>query len=102
MRSMMLSLVLAFGALGLSLATPTQGRADEPRGPATNADTVRVARWRGGAYWGGRGFYPGYGYGYNRGFYRYGYGGYYAPYRRYYYGGGYPWGYGYYAPGYFW
>jgi hypothetical protein len=117
MRSVVLSLVLALGTLGLSLATPTQVKADEPRGPAYTSDTIPVARyWRGGAYWRGRAFYPGYGYGFYRGYYPYGYR-YYAPYRSYYYyprfygGGYYPFGWGtgyspyyhnYYWPGYFW
>ena len=102
MRSVMLSLILGLGALGLSLGAPTQVKADDYRGPAFTSSTVPVAyhwggrsHWRGG-YWGYRGFYPGWG-GYGRyggyGYYPYGgYGGFYSPR---YYGGYYPGGYGY-------
>jgi|GEM_PF-4285812 hypothetical protein len=112
MRSVLWSLVLAAGALGLTLATPVQAQAqkDELVGSAiTNGDVLPVAHhWHGG--WYGRGFYPG-GYGFYRGYYPgfyyrgyYPYGGFY---RHYYYGGwGYPyyrgyWGWPYYG-GYYW
>ncbi len=111
MRSLVLSVVLGLGALGLSLAAPTQVRADQYRGPAYTSTTVPVARfWRGGShFWRGRYFYPGWG-GYYRGFYPYGgFGGYRSFYYTPYYGGYSPWGYspyynyGYYhSPGYFW
>ncbi|HTU19708.1 MAG TPA: hypothetical protein VMG10_16725 [Gemmataceae bacterium] len=111
---------LALGALGLSLGTPAQTRADELAGPAYTGNTIPVAHHgRGGAYWGGRSFYPGYNYGYYGGYYPYG--GYrnYTPYRGNYYSprlygrGYYPYGrgygyspynynYNYFAPGYFW
>jgi hypothetical protein len=110
MRSGLLSLALAAGALGLTLATPGQTRADELVGPAiTNGNTIPV-HWHGG--WYGRGFYPGYGGGYYRGYYPgvyrgyYPYGGYGGFNRRYYYGG---WGSPYYGgfggwpySGYYW
>jgi hypothetical protein len=105
MRSLVLSLVLGLGALGLTLATPTHVRADEFRGPAFMRGYAPVAYyWRGGTHWRGRSHYvyPRYGYGFNRGYYPYGgygayglsggYGGYYP---RFYGGGGYPWGGGY-------
>src|SRR5690242_2419692 len=113
MRSIVLSVVLTVGALGVSLATPTQVRADELRGPAFSSGYTPVAHhWRGYTHWRGRAYYPGYGYGYSRGYYPYsGYGVYggvypygayggYGSYNRYYYpriyGGRYsPWGYGY-------
>lgn len=128
MRSFVLSLGFALGALGASLAAASQARADEYRGPAAGSATLPVAQhWRGGRYGGGRAFYPGYGYGYSRGYYpsggygRYGaypygaYGGY-GIYNRSYYPGAYnqgyyPWGnrYGiggysnyYLRPGFFW
>lgn len=101
MRSMLLSVALAVGALGLMPAKPAQARPDELVGPSiTNENTMPVA------YWGGRGFYRGYypgfygGYrpygGFYRGYYPYG-GGLYRGYggfnRRFYYGGGmYPYG----------
>lgn len=103
MRSMLLSVALAVGALGLMPAKPAQARPDELVGPAiTNGNTMPVA------YWGGRGFYRGYYPGFYgggfyrpygnfyRGYYPYG-GGFYRPYgnfyRRGYYGGGlYPYG----------
>jgi hypothetical protein len=98
MRSLLMSAVLALGAFGFSMVTPTQARADDFRSAAamTSATTV-PAHWHHG-YWGGRAFYPGWGYGgfyrgYYPGFYRgyYPYGG---VYRNYYYGGGfYPYGY---------
>lgn len=97
MRSLLLSTVLALGALGLSLGTPTQAKAAEHHGPALTSDTTQVAWWGRRAYW-GRGFYPGYRF----------YGGYY-PYRWYggwggYYGGFYgrPWGYGWGYYPYYW
>jgi hypothetical protein len=110
MRSAILSLVMGLGALGLGLATPTQVRADDNRGPAytSNADT-QLVRWHGGWGW-GRSYYPGWG-GYYRGYYPYGgwYGGSRSYYYPRYYGGYYPWGYGvrpyssfYYRPGFFW
>jgi hypothetical protein len=115
MRSAILSLIVGLGVLGFSLATPTQAKADEYRGPAytSNADT-QLVHWRGGWGWGGyRSYYPGWG-GYYRGYYPYGgwYGGYRSYYYPRYYGGYYPWGYGYgvpyssyyyyYSPGYYW
>ncbi len=100
MRSLLMSAVLALGAFGLSMATPTQARADDFRGVSalTSAATVPAQRWARG-YWGGRAFYPGWGYGgVYRGYYPGFYGGYYpygGIYRNYYYGGGfYPYGYG--------
>jgi hypothetical protein len=125
MRSMILSLILGLGAIGLSLGAPTQVKADDYRGPAFTSSTVPVAyHWRGrshyrgfypgyGGYYGRyRGFYPGYGgYGLYRGYGYYPYGGYGGFYGRRFYGGYYPWGYGYgygpyssfyYSPGYFW
>jgi hypothetical protein len=109
MRSMFLSLIVGLSALGFSLATPTQAKAQDHRGPAytSNSDTQLVG-WYGrrGWGWGGYGgFYRGYGYPY---------GGWYGGYRSYYpryYGGYYPWGYGYgvspyynyyYSPGFYW
>jgi hypothetical protein len=91
------------------MATPTQARADDFRSASalTSAATVPARHWHGG-YWGGRGFYPGWGYGgyyrgfypgFNRGYYPYG------AYRNYYYGGGYnPYRYGGwpYGGGYYW
>ncbi|HEY7153092.1 MAG TPA: hypothetical protein VH575_03935 [Gemmataceae bacterium] len=102
MRSMILSLMLGLGVLGFSLASPTQAKAQEPRGPAYtgNGDT-QLVRWYGRRGWG----WGGYGYPY---------GGWYGRSRSYYYpryyGGYYPWGYGYgvrpyynyYGPGYYW
>ena len=112
MRSAILSLVLGLGTLGLTLATPTQVKAEGPHGSAftANSDT-QLVRWHGGWGWGGyRSYYPGWG-GY-RGYYPYGgwgWGGrsYYYPS---YYGGYSPWGYGYgrpyssyyYSPGFYW
>jgi len=103
MRSLLMSAVLALGAFGLSMATPTQARADDFRGVSalTSATTVPARHWYGG-YWGGRAFYPGGGYrgyypGFNRGFYPGGvYGGYYpyGGYNTYYYGGYGAWPYG--------
>jgi hypothetical protein len=103
MRSLLLTLVLGLGALGLSLAAPNQARANDFRNPAIYSGTTPVAyHWRGGTHW--RGFYRGWG-GYYGGYYPYGYGyyrgyrsyypGYYRGYRSYYpgfYGGSYPWG----------
>lgn len=124
MRSFVFSLGLALGALGLSLAAPTQVRAEEFRGHAFGrAYRPAANHWRGDRDWrGGRAFYPRYGY--NRGFYPYsGYGalpygvyGGYGTYNRYYnpgvYGRGYynrghrygvrPYGNFYYTPGLFW
>jgi hypothetical protein len=109
MRSMILSLMLGLGVLGFSLATPTQAKADDHRGPAfaSNSDT-QLVHWRGGWGWGGygRSYYPGWGgYGYYRGF-GYPYGGWSGGYYPRYYGGYYPWGYGarsyYYRPGFWW
>lgn len=100
MRSLLLTLVVGLGALGLSLAAPTQARANDFRGPAIYSGTTPVAQfWRGRSHW--RGFYPGWG-GYYGGYYPYG-SGFYRGYRSYYpgyYGGYYPWGGygGYYAP----
>jgi len=121
MRSAILSLVLGLGALGLTLAAPTQVKAEDHQGPAytANSDT-QLVHWRGG--WGyGRSYYPGWGGyyggyggwgGYGRayggfGYYPYGgYGGYSSYYYPRYYGG---YGYGYspyssfyYRPGFFW
>jgi hypothetical protein len=109
MRSFVLSAILGLGTLGLSLASPSQVRAQDFGNPAYTSGTTTVA-WR-GPYGYGRGRYygPRYGYGYNRGYNPYGYGGY----RSYYYPPAYgayrPWGYGYgagygayYGYGYFW
>jgi len=115
MRSAILSLVLGLGTLGLTLATPTQVKAQDHHGSAftANSDT-QLVRWHGG--WGyGRSYYPGWGghgrYGYYGG---YPYGGWYGGSRSYYYpryyGGYSPWGYGYgwpyssyyYSPGFYW
>ena len=99
MRSLLLTLVLGLGALGISLAAPNQVRANDFRSPAIYSSTTPVAyHWRGYTHW--RGFYPGWGA--YRGYYPYGYG-YYGGYRSYYpgfYRGYYPWGGygGYYAP----
>ena len=95
MRSLLLSLILGLGTLGLSLGTPTQARAaDHPNVAAAN-DTTQVAWHRWG--WG----YPGYR-GFYRGYHPYGwYGGYYPRY----YGGFYPGyygGWGFYGPRYIW
>jgi hypothetical protein len=58
MRSLLLTLVLGLGALGLSLATPNQVRANDFRSPAIYSGSTPVAYyWRGGTRW--RGFYPG-------------------------------------------
>lgn len=100
MRSLLLTLVLGLGALGLSLAAPNQVRAGDFRSPAIYSGATPVAHhWRGTPW---RGFYPGWGV--YRGYYPYGYG-YYGGYRSYYpgfYGGYNPWGWGgyggYYAP----
>jgi len=96
MRSVMLSLILGLGTMGLSLAAPTAAKADDSRGAAVTSDTVPVAyHWRGG-YWGNRGFYRGYGgYGLYGGYGYYPYGGYGGFYSPRYYGGYYPRGYGY-------
>ncbi|HEY7328415.1 MAG TPA: hypothetical protein VH592_12275 [Gemmataceae bacterium] len=118
MRSVLLSLTLVAGTLGIALAEPAQARADELVGPAiANGNTMPVSHhgWYGG--WGGRGFsrgyYPGFGYsrGFSRGYYPYGGGFYpYGGYRSRYYGGGfYPYGgygawpySGFYGPGFYW
>jgi hypothetical protein len=95
MRSLLLSLVLGLGALGVSLGTPSQARAADHR---DGARTTQVAwhRW-GWGYPGYRGFYRGYypyygGYGFYPGYYGY-YGGFYPGYCGGWYGG---WG------GYYW
>lgn len=104
MRSLLMSFALAIGAFGLSMATPTQARADDFRGAAAfTSATVTPAYWHRGGYWGGyyggRAFYPGWGgnYGY-RGYYPYGGFGYRSYYPGVYGGWGYPgyyggWGY---------
>jgi hypothetical protein len=83
MRSILLSVALAIGALGLMPAKPAQARPDELVGPSiTSGGTIPVAHW--GRYGFYRGYYPGFYGGY------YPYGGFY---RRYSYGGGfYPYG----------
>jgi hypothetical protein len=95
MRSLLLSLVLGLGALGLSLGAPTQARAGDFRSPAIYSGTTTPV-----AYYWRRGFYPGWGYRsyypFGNGFYRnYGYRSYYPGF----YSGYRPWGWGgYYAP----
>jgi hypothetical protein len=102
MRSLLLTLVLGLGALGLSVGAPTQARASDFRSPAIYSGATPVAYWwRGPVGW-RRGFYPygGYGdYGYRSyypgfygGYYRpWGWGGYYAPYGGFYYRRGFWW-----------
>ena len=100
MRSLLLSLVLGLGTLGLSLGTPAPARAADhatvavTNGVAAVNGTTQVAWGRWG--WG----YPGYG-GFYRGYYPYGgYG--YGYYPRYgYYGGFYPRYYGGFYPRYY-
>lgn len=122
MRSIMLSLILGLGAIGLSLGSPTQVKADDYRGPAFTSGTVPVAyHWRGRSHYRYGAFYPGWGYGGYGGYGRYGGYGYYGGYSPWGYGGyggyrglyrgyrprGYGYGFGpynsyYYAPGFFW
>lgn len=113
MRSLVLTMALGLGALGLTLATPASVRADPGKGTASvtryTDNGYTPVQWRRG-----RLFYPGYGY--YGGYYPYygGYGGFYGGYRSFYrpryYGGWGGWGYGYrpyyyggfYSPGWFW
>jgi hypothetical protein len=71
MRALILALVMGLMSLGSLALTPTNADAREWR---TSADTVAVARWRGGSFYrwrgGSRYYYPG--------FRNWG-GGYYAP-----------------------
>jgi hypothetical protein len=112
MRSLLMSFALAVGALGISMATPTQARADDFRGAAAlTSATTTPNWWYGGRYWrggfyGGRAFYPGWG-GYSYGVYPGGGVRYRSYYPGYYGGWGYPgyyggWGsYGFYRPGFY-
>lgn len=88
MRSLLMSCALAVGAIGFSMATPTQARADDFRSAATITSATTTPAWwnRGwyggyGGWYGGRAFYPGwssFGYGYYP-YANYGYRSYYYP-----------------------
>jgi hypothetical protein len=101
MRSILLSLILGLGVVGLSLGAPSQARADDFRGPAYTRDVIPVSHhWRGWSHY----YYPGLGYGYYGG---YPYGGWGYPYGGFGLNGGYrsyysPWGYGGYGGYYNW
>jgi hypothetical protein len=104
MRSLLLSLVLGLGTLGLSLGTPTKARAADHPNVVAAKDTTQVAwhRW-GWGYPGYGGFYRGYSPGFYGGYYPRYYGGWYGGYYPRYYGGWYGggWG-GYWGPRYIW